>query len=91
MKAVVPTLSGHCREYRRRWLMLAIFVLCSCSNSMHWIQYSIISNITTRYFDVSSRAINWTALVFEACYIPFVFPASWVLDRYVSKDHSVSF
>lgn len=62
--------------------MLAIFVLCSCTNAMHWIQFSIISNIATRYFNVSSSAINWTALIFEACYIPFVFPASWLLDQY---------
>jgi FLVCR family feline leukemia virus subgroup C receptor-related protein len=91
MKAATPTLSGDCREYRKRWFMLAMFVLCTCSNAMHWVQYSIISNITTRYYGVSSTAINWTAVVFEACYIPLVFPVSWVLDRYVSKDHSIPF
>jgi hypothetical protein len=57
---------------------------------MHWIQYSIISNIAMRYFNVSSKAINWTALVFEVCYIPLVFPASWVLDRYVS-EHDLTY
>lgn len=72
-----------CREYRRRWLMLAIFVLCSTANSMHWLQYSIIANIMMRYYNVSSLAINWTSMIYMACYIPFVFPASWVLDRKV--------
>ncbi|XP_021928685.1 feline leukemia virus subgroup C receptor-related protein 2-like isoform X3 [Zootermopsis nevadensis] len=70
-----------CREYRRRWVMLAIFVLCSMANSMHWLQYSIIANIMMRYYNVSSLAINWTSMIYMACYIPFVFPASWVLDR----------
>jgi FLVCR family feline leukemia virus subgroup C receptor-related protein len=88
-QAVVPTLTGQCRVYRRRWLMLAIFVLCSCANAMHWIQFSIISNITTRYFNVSSTAINWTAVIFEASYIPFVFPASWLLGKYVRETHWV--
>ncbi|XP_023706168.1 feline leukemia virus subgroup C receptor-related protein 1 isoform X2 [Cryptotermes secundus] len=82
-QAVVPTLAGQCREYKRRWLMLAIFVLCSCTNAMHWIQFSIISNIATRYFNVSSNAINWTAVIFGVSYVPFAFPASWLLDQYV--------
>jgi FLVCR family feline leukemia virus subgroup C receptor-related protein len=86
---VLPTLPGQCRVYRRRWLMLAIFVLYSCTNAMHWIQFSIISNIAARYFNVSSSAINWTAAIFEACYIPFVFPAAWLLDKYVRETSGV--
>jgi FLVCR family feline leukemia virus subgroup C receptor-related protein len=74
-----------CRQYRRRWLMLAIFLLCSTTNSMHWLQYSIIANIMMRYYHVSSVAINWTSLIFMVWYIPFVFPASWVLDRQVCR------
>ena len=84
MKAVVPTAAGQFQEYRKRWLMLAIFVMCSCCNAMHWIQYSIISNVVTRYFNVNSSVINLTAVIFGICYIPFVFPASWLLSRYVS-------
>ena len=74
-----------CQEYRRRWLMLAIFILCSTTNSMHWLQYSIIANIMTRYYNVSSIAINWTSMIYMACYIPLVFPASWLLDRKVFR------
>jgi MFS family permease len=48
---------------------------------MHWLQYSIIANIMTRYYHVSNAAINWTSMIYMVCYIPFVFPASWVLDR----------
>jgi len=79
----VPPL--RCREYRRRWLMLAIFILCSTANSMHWLQYSIIANIMMRFYQVSSTAINWTSMIYMACYIPLVFPASWVLDRKVRR------
>ncbi|KAJ9601192.1 hypothetical protein L9F63_000660 [Diploptera punctata] len=70
-----------CKEYKRRWLMLLLFFLCSTSNSMHWLQYSIIANIMMRYYDVSSLAINWTSIIYEACYMPFVFPASWLLQH----------
>jgi len=67
--------------------MLALFVLCSCCNAMHWIQYSIITNVVTRYFSVSSNAINLTAIVFGVCYVSFVLPAFWLLSRYVSYRH----
>jgi FLVCR family feline leukemia virus subgroup C receptor-related protein len=79
----VPPLQ--CREYHRRWLMLAIFILCSTTNSMHWLQYSIIANIMVRYYNVTNIAINWTSMIYMACYIPLVFPASWVLDRKVFR------
>jgi len=83
-KAVVPTVAGQLGEYRRRWLMLALFVLCSCCNALHWIQFSIITNVVTRFFSVSSNAINLTAVVFGVCYVSFVLPAFWLLSRYVS-------
>lgn len=31
--------------YRRRWLMLLIFVLVSTSNAFQWIEFSIITSI----------------------------------------------
>jgi FLVCR family feline leukemia virus subgroup C receptor-related protein len=86
MTAVVPTVAVQLREYKRRWLMLAIFVLCSCCNAIHWIQFSIITNVVTRYFSVSSSAINLTAIVFGVSYVSFVLPAFWLLSRYVSYD-----
>ncbi|XP_069675406.1 choline/ethanolamine transporter flvcr2a-like [Periplaneta americana] len=76
-----PVPSVQCRQYRRRWFMLLIFVLCSTANAAHWMQYSIIANIMMRYYNVSSISINWTSMIYMACYIPFVFPASWVLQR----------
>lgn len=62
--------------------MLALFVFCSCCNAIHWIQYSIITNVVTRYFSVSSNAINLTAISFGVCYVSFVLPAFWLLSRY---------
>ena len=38
-----------CKVYRRRWLMLAIFVLVSMSNAFLWLQYSIITDIIMKY------------------------------------------
>jgi FLVCR family feline leukemia virus subgroup C receptor-related protein len=73
-----------CRLYKRRWVILLIFVFYSMSNAMQWIQYSIISNIVTRFYGVDSLAVNWTSMIYMITYVPLIFPASWFLDRMVT-------
>ncbi|XP_076638378.1 choline/ethanolamine transporter flvcr2a isoform X2 [Colletes latitarsis] len=68
--------------YKRRWLILMIFVLYSASNAMQWIQYSIISNIVSSFYNVSSFAVDMTSMIFMITYIPFIFPASYLLDKF---------
>ncbi|KAK6642701.1 hypothetical protein RUM43_004203 [Polyplax serrata] len=70
------------RVYKKRWLILAIFVLYSTSNALQWIQYSIITNIIAKYYDVSANWVNWTSLIYMVTYIPLIFPASWALDKW---------
>lgn len=40
--------SSPTRVYRRRWLMLFIFVLVFMTNAFQWIQFSIINNLITK-------------------------------------------
>ncbi|XP_017752984.1 PREDICTED: feline leukemia virus subgroup C receptor-related protein 2-like isoform X2 [Eufriesea mexicana] len=70
------------KVYKRRWLILMIFVLYSASNAMQWIQYSIIENILMPYYNVSSFAVDMTSMIFMITYIPFIFPASYLLDKF---------
>ncbi|XP_058126581.1 heme transporter FLVCR2 [Anopheles ziemanni] len=72
---------GEFRVYKRRWLVLAIFVMYSASNALQWIQYSIIANIVQRYYDITSTWVDWTSMIFMILYIPLIFPASWILDK----------
>lgn len=74
--------------YKARWMMLVVYMLYSMANAVHWIQYSIISNITAKFYDVSSFAIDTTSTIYMIVYVPLVIPASWVLDRLVSGDPS---
>jgi len=37
------------KVYKKRWLMLIIYMIYSGVNSLQWIEYSIITNIVTRY------------------------------------------
>ncbi|KOB74380.1 Uncharacterized protein OBRU01_09545 [Operophtera brumata] len=70
--------------YRRRWLILALFMVYSASNSMQWTQYSIISNVVMAYYGVESTLVSWTSMVYMVTYVPLIMPASWLLDKTVS-------
>uniref|UniRef100_A0AAY4B1V0 Choline/ethanolamine transporter FLVCR1 n=1 Tax=Denticeps clupeoides TaxID=299321 RepID=A0AAY4B1V0_9TELE len=69
------------RLYRRRFAVLAVFSLYSLVNAFQWIQYSIIANIFTFYYDVTSDRVDWLSVVYMAAYVPLILPATWLLDR----------
>ncbi|CAL8315431.1 unnamed protein product [Lota lota] len=69
------------RLYWRRFAVLAIFSLYSLVNSFQWIQYSIITNIFSNYYSVSSAQVDWLSIVYMVAYIPLIFPATWILDK----------
>ncbi|CAF3908467.1 unnamed protein product [Rotaria magnacalcarata] len=81
------------KVYPRRFAILAIFCLCSLSSGFQWIQYVIIQNIIVRYyneslpdsFEAKNNAVTWTSLSYMVTYIPLMFPAMWLLDRYGLK------
>uniref|UniRef100_A0AAF5RWX7 Choline/ethanolamine transporter FLVCR1 n=1 Tax=Wuchereria bancrofti TaxID=6293 RepID=A0AAF5RWX7_WUCBA len=68
--------------YKRRYYILLVFALLSASNSMQWIEYSVIAHIVVEFYSVSYVAVNWTSMIYMLTYIIFVLPASWVLDKY---------
>lgn len=70
--------------YRKRWLILFLFVMFSASNASQWSQYTIIQDIITRYYGVKSNLVSWTSMIYMITYIPLIFPASWLLDKTVS-------
>lgn len=65
--------------YSRRWLMLLIFCGLSASNGFMYLQYSIISNIFMRFYDVDALAIDWLAMSYLLTYIPGILPVLWLL------------
>ncbi|MFH4976006.1 hypothetical protein AB6A40_002715 [Gnathostoma spinigerum] len=68
--------------YRRRYLVLVLFMFLSGSNSMQWIEYSVIANIINKFYSVSYTWIDWTSMIFMLTYVILVIPASWVVDRF---------
>lgn len=72
--------------YPIRWLVLAIFVAYSASNAIQWTQFSIISDVVTKYYEIDATLVDWTSLVYMVLYIPLVFPASYIMEKLVSKN-----
>ncbi|XP_059212628.1 feline leukemia virus subgroup C receptor-related protein 1 [Centropristis striata] len=69
------------RLYRRRFAVLLVFSLYSLVNAFQWIQYSIITNVFTRYYGVTNDKVDWLSIVYMVAYVPLIFPATWLLDR----------
>lgn len=84
-----PNEQRNLKLYKARWTMLAVYMVYSMANAVHWIQYSIISNITAKFYDVSSFAVDTTSTIYMIVYVPLVIPASWVLDRLVSSSSGI--
>lgn len=69
------------KVYKIRWLMLALFVGFSASNSIQWIQFSIIADVVVNYYGVSTNWVDWTSMIYMVLYIPFIFPGSYLLEK----------
>ncbi|KAK4879357.1 hypothetical protein RN001_007503 [Aquatica leii] len=70
------------KTYPKRWTMLMLSVLSSALINMQWIQYSVIADIISKYYNVSYEAVNWTSLVYSLLYIPMAIPGSYFLDKF---------
>ncbi|CAD5217584.1 unnamed protein product [Bursaphelenchus xylophilus] len=70
------------RLYPRRFLILALFIFLSASNSLQWIEYSIIAETVVDYWGVSYNWVDWTSMIYMLTYAILIFPGSWFLDRF---------
>ncbi|XP_033342896.2 choline/ethanolamine transporter flvcr2a [Megalopta genalis] len=70
------------KVYKRRWLILGLFILYTGMSTFQWIQYSVVPNVITRYYGVSSLVVDWTAMSFLAYYVIFVIPVTYFMDRW---------
>jgi len=75
-----------CKVYKRRWLILLIFVLFNLVSASQWTQYAIINNIVIRYYHVESVHVEWTAIIFMAIYVPAIIPALMFLEKKVCTN-----
>lgn len=63
--------------YKKRFIILFIFVMLSASNALQWIEYSIIAHIIKSYYNVSYSAVDWTSMIYMVSYMILVFPGRY--------------
>lgn len=73
------------KVYKRRWAILVIFILYSAANSFQWMEYSIITSIVMKYYNVTSLDVDWTSIIYMAIYPIIVLPVSYMIDRKVMR------
>lgn len=65
------------KVYLRRWFLLAVITLALTISSMQFLQFCIISNVIQVYFQIDSRLIDLTSIVYMLlyfiCYVPITF------------------
>lgn len=66
---------------KKRYLIMVLFALYSMSNAFQWIQYSIVADKISKYYNVSTIAVNWTSIFYMILYAPLVLPGTWILNR----------
>lgn len=71
------------KALKKRWLILIMYIIYATISTFQWVEYSIITNIVMRYYNVSASAVEWTAVVFMVMWPILVFPASFVIDKMV--------
>nr|XP_015838803.1 PREDICTED: uncharacterized MFS-type transporter C09D4.1-like [Tribolium castaneum] len=68
--------------YKYRWIVLLTFCFYSAINFLQFFQYSIIANITVKYYDVEDTLVDLTGLFFMLSYILFCVPANQLIEKY---------
>lgn len=71
------------KVYKRRWVVLTIFILYAAISAFQWIEYPIITNVVMKYYNVSVQAVDWTSIIYMALFAPLVIPASYIIDKKV--------
>ncbi|XP_045473003.1 uncharacterized MFS-type transporter C09D4.1-like [Harmonia axyridis] len=64
-----------------RWVIVIIFAAYSGTNFFMFMQFSIIANITKRYYHVDSLMTDATVLVFMIAYIIFFIPVGHFIRK----------
>jgi FLVCR family feline leukemia virus subgroup C receptor-related protein len=66
--------------YKRRWLILCLYILYAAINAFQWFEYSIITNVVMKFYNVSAVAVDWTSIIYMALYMPMVIPVSYLME-----------
>eukprot|EP00347_Sterkiella_histriomuscorum_P005502 403356370 len=67
--------------YKRRFLALILFSLCTSINSCGWICFAPIGDVLQKNYGVSIFIINYLSQIYMIMYLPLNFPSVYALDK----------
>ncbi|XP_014205171.1 uncharacterized MFS-type transporter C09D4.1-like [Copidosoma floridanum] len=70
------------KVYKKRWFILLQFTLLATGNKFQYLQYTIIQSIVTRYYDVSTLAVQSTVIVFNLSVPIMIYPCTLIMNRW---------
>ncbi|CAH1102506.1 unnamed protein product [Psylliodes chrysocephalus] len=68
------------KAYKKRWFILGIFIYNASINSLQWLEYSSITNLAVKYYNVHTMAVDWSSTVYFAMYPLLVIPVSYLIE-----------
>ncbi|CAG9833400.1 unnamed protein product [Diabrotica balteata] len=80
-KILIPTYEPIIKVYLKRWLILLMYIVTGILSTFHWVEYSIISNIVTKYYHISTSESNWTSVVFAFVWPFTMLPTCYIIDK----------
>lgn len=73
------------KQYNRRWINLFLFAMYAINNGIHWVQYSVINDKVAQYYSIPHAYVEWTSGMYTLCYMLFVAPGLYLLEKLVSN------
>ncbi|KAJ3101732.1 Major facilitator super domain-containing protein 7 [Phlyctochytrium planicorne] len=77
--------AGEHTLYRFRFYVGFVVFFANLCNAAVWATYSAVTPTTAIYYNCSAWQINQLSVFFQALFIVFIFPGTWVLDVYGLK------
>lgn len=77
------------KSYKRRWIILCIYIAYAAIGSFQWIEYSSVTNIIVDFYKISSLEVDWTSILYMAVYPVLVVPASYIIDKEVIINNNI--
>ncbi|RWS11669.1 putative MFS-type transporter C09D4.1-like protein [Dinothrombium tinctorium] len=68
--------------YKRRWFILLLLNLFTATNFYQHYEYTAISNVVSKFYNVSAIGINLTAVIFYLNASIMFYPMIWCIEKY---------
>ncbi|KAK4879449.1 hypothetical protein RN001_007595 [Aquatica leii] len=75
--------------YKKRWLILLLYVIVIPCDAMQWNQYVTVADVIADYYNVSYEDVDWTSLITSLCFMIFSLPCCYIVDKYGNRGSAI--